>query len=475
MNNKLIFSMAAVGLLFISCLFFPGEGSLAGGFPDPEKIAYPALEIRLPRAEKIELQNGMTLFYLPDHELPLVSISALLRAGTMYDPPGKEGVAELTATVMVTGGTKKIKSVEMDQRLDQLAATPSLSMFLDHGSVHFSFFKQDIAESLDLFAQILKEPAFEQERFELGLSLKKADLLRIADNPQRLAFREFNRLLYPDDPRGRYATAASLHNISRKDLVEYHEKYFFPSNILVTVSGDITREETLRLIGHYLGSWKDARSAIPLLAPPQASAKGVFVMKKELPQSVVVTGELTISKNHPDYYAFLVLDFIAGSGGFPSRIFTAVRNKEGLAYSAGSFYRARGDYGVFGTYAFTKTSSTYDALTLIQSILLDISTAGISNSELDWAKKSILNSFIFSFEHPSQIAEQQMIHAFDRLPGDYLLLYRDRINAVTVDDVKRVAKQYLQENKRLTVILGNADQFGKRPDHMTDPVFLSTP
>ncbi len=473
MKNKTV-SLLAVGLTtLLFCLWMSCASFAVEPLPDPDKIKYPDLEFHLPHAERIVLDNGMILFYLPDHELPLVTVSALVRTGSLYDPPGKEGAAELTASLMTTGGTSKLKSTEMDQRLDFLAATPSISMSLDFASVHFSFFKTDLDECFDLLSQIMKEPAFEKDRFDLSLSLKKADLQRIADNPQRLAFREFNRLLYPDDPRGRYATIASLQNISREDLVVFHRKYFSPSNILITVCGDVSKEEAIKKIGQYFGNWKDTRSTLSTLPPPIRARQGVFFIRKELTQSVVVSGEFTISKKDPDFYSFIVLDFIVGSGGFPSRIFTAVRNHEGLAYSAGSFYRARSNYGVFGTYAFTKTSSTFQSLNLMNNILRDVTTHSVSAAELDWAKKSILNSFIFSFEQPSQIAEQQMSHTYDQLPDDYLPHYRERINAVNIDDIKRVASRYLNENKRLTVILGDADHFGILPEHFGQPVFIT--
>jgi zinc protease len=473
MKNK-IFSSFLTGLAsFLLCLWIASDLSALEPFGDPDKIEYPGLEFRIPRAERIVLENGIILFYLPDHELPMVSIAALVRTGAINDPPGKEGVAELTASVMVTGGTSKVKSTDMDKRLDFLAATPSVSMSIDFASIHFSFFKTDLDECLNLLSQILKEPAFEKERLDLALSLKNADLRRISDNPQRLAFREFNRLLYQDDPRGRYATLDSLLHITREDLVVFHKNFFFPSNMLMTVCGDISKEEAIKKINQYLGDWKDSRSLFPLPPPPQKTGHGFFFVRKERPQSVVVNGELAPGKKDPDYYAFLILDFIAGSGGFPSRIFTAVRNNEGLAYSAGSFYRARSNYGVFGTYAFTKTSSTFQSLDLMNTILRDLSTRPISTAELDWAKKSILNSFIFSFEQPSQIAEQQMSHAYDQLPDDYLVQYREHINAVTIDDIRRVASRNLNESKRLTLISGDTDHFGKMPDKFAKPVFIS--
>ncbi|MBP7342203.1 MAG: insulinase family protein [Deltaproteobacteria bacterium] len=473
MNNRHYLCFFVSLLFFASCFGIASEARAPRTLLPPDRLQYPALEFRLPAAERIELQNGMVLFFLANRELPLVSLSVLVRTGSAYDPPGKEGVAELTAYLLRTGGTKKTESAGMDERFDFLGVSPSVSMGLDSASVHFTFPKSDLDSCLDLLSQMLQEPAFEEQKLQIALSQKREELRRIADNPQKLAFREFNRLLYPDDPRGRYATVASLENVSRDDLASFHRKYFFPANMMIALSGDISRDDAVKTIERYFGIRENPRSAAAVLPPPSKSAGGPYFIRKPLSQSVVVSGELSVGKKDPDYHAFAVLDFIIGSGGFPSRIFTAVRNNEGLAYSAGSFYRARGNYGVFGTYAFTKTSSTLQAFLLIRSILKDVAAGAVSQADLDWAKKSVLNGFIFSFEEPAQIAAQQMTVEFEDLPRDYLSAYRRRIETVTLNDLKRVAAKYLDEKKRLTVILGDVEQFGKWPDAWEGPVFLN--
>ncbi|MRR15755.1 MAG: insulinase family protein [Deltaproteobacteria bacterium] len=460
-------------LLYLVCAVLAFETFASDRFPRPEQLKYPRLEFKLPQAERIPLKNGALLFFLRDDELPLVSISALVRTGSMYDPQGKEGVAELTAYLMRTGGTEKLSSAEIDDRLDFLAAAPSIAMALESASINFSFLKDDLDACLDLLAQMIKEPAFEEDKLQLALSLKREELRRITDNPQKLAFREFNRLLYPDDPRGRYPTFASLQNIRRDDLVSFQRKYFTASNMIFAVSGNISRQDAVNKMEQYFSDWGTALPALAIAPPPKRSDSGLFIIRKQIPQSTAVSGEFTLSKNDPDFYAFTILDFIIGSGGFSSRIFSAIRNNEGLAYSAGSFYRARANYGVFGTYAMTKTESTIQAIQLINDILQDVAGGSVSLSELDSAKRSILNSFIFSFVQPSQIASQQMSIAFEKLPDDFLSGYRKRIEAVTREDLKRVAARALNEKKRMTVIVGDVDRFGKIPERWGQPVYLS--
>jgi len=293
----------------------------------------------------------------------------------------------------------------------------------------------------------------------LARQLKNEELRRLKDDPQSLAFREFNRLIYRGGPRGRFPSYKSLANIERDDLVKFHSRFFRPDNIMFAVSGDITKEQAVDKFRRYFGPWKANVISIDVPSPPQKSNAGVYYIDKEIAQSTIISGQFAASKNDPDFYAFTVLDFIAGSGGFPSRIFSVVRNNEGLAYSAGSFYRPKPAYGVFGTYAFTKTSSTLKTLSLLNSVLDNIQSGTITDKEIDWAKKSIDNGFIFSFVTPEQIAWQQMNLEYEKLPADFLLNYRNKIKNVTMKDLNKVAVKYLNTTNNVVLILGDSKKF----------------
>ncbi|HQL00413.1 MAG TPA: pitrilysin family protein [Smithellaceae bacterium] len=468
-STKTIF-LLVTALMLAACSW---PKALSRTQASPDALVYPPLELKIVEPERIALKNGMALFYLEDRELPLVNLSILVRTGSLFDPEGKEGTADLTAYLLRTGGTEKIASDKLDKLLANLATAPAFSMSLDSASVSFSFLKDDREICFDLLSQMLFAPAFENNKCSLAISLKLEELRRVADNPQRLAFREFNRLLYPDDPRGRYATEASLKKISRDDLVDFHKTFFTPGNMMIALTGDLSREEAVRLVEKYFPRSQQNIKPVAPAPPPVKSGRGVYLVQKTLSQSTVVSGEFVASKSDPDFYAFTVLDFIVGSGGFPSRIFSAVRNNEGLAYSAGSFYRARPDYGVFGTYAFTKTETTLKAIDLIDAILLDVINGSVTQDELAWAKTSILNSFIFSFESPHQIAGRQMLLAYEGMPSDYMKTYRENIHAVTLGDVERVARKYLKNGNRLVLILGDTDRLDPLPDSWGKPIRLS--
>ncbi len=454
-----IFAILLLNIFIISGGALPAAAASSSQLPSPDKINYPPLQFNLPQTQRVVLENGIVLYILEDHELPLIHVKALIRTGTMYDPEGKEGVGELTTYVMRTGGTAKLNSAEVDSRFDFMAASAAISMSMESAQVNFSVLNKDIDQGLDLLAQILIQPAFEQNKFELAKQLKNEELRRLKDEPQSLAFREFNRLIYSGDPRGRFPSHKSLANIERDDLIEFHGRFFQPDNIMFAVSGDITKEEAVNKFRRYFGDWKATGSPADVPSPPQKSNAGVYYIDKEIAQSTIISGQFAASKNDPDFYAFTVLDFIIGSGGFPSRIFSVVRNNAGLAYSAGSFYRPKPAYGVFGTYAFTKTSSTLKTLSLLDSVLENIQFNTITENEINWAKKSIKNGFIFSFVTPEQIVWQQMNIEYEKLPANFLLDYRNKIENVTLEDLNKISVKYLDKTKDVVLILGDSKKF----------------
>lgn len=428
-------------------------------FPFPEEIPSDALRFELPQVNKIVLNNGITLYILENHDLPVVHINGLIKTGSVNDPPGKEGTAELTAYVMRTGGTEKYSSGQVDDQLDGMAATIALSVSKESVQVTCSALSEDIEKGIELLSQMMIRPVFEQGQVDLARQLKEEEVRRIKDNPQKLAFREFLRLVYDGNDRGRFVSQNSLKKISRQDLIDFHRTFFHPRNILFAVSGDISEERAKDLIQRYFGGWVSNEKPTQFQPPPKTPREGVFIVHKDIPQSTIVAGQLAPSKKDGDYHAFTVLDFIVGSGGFPSKIQSLVRNDEGLAYSAGSFYQANASVGVFGAYAFTKTSSTLRVLDLMNSVTDNIGKT-ITEKDLAWAKKSINNGFIFSFTTPQDIVWQIMSVEYENLPPDFLLNFRETIENVTLADLNKTARKYFLTPKTV-LILGDSKTFLK--------------
>ncbi|MDO9515086.1 MAG: insulinase family protein, partial [Syntrophales bacterium] len=184
-------------LLFSSC------ACQAATLVNPDDITYAPLRFEPPKTQRVELENGIILYVLEDHELPLVNISAVVRMGSFYDPPGKEGLAELTGTVMRTGGTRSMTGDRIDEDLDSIAGIITVSVETQSCTLSLSVLEEDLDRGLEIFSDILINPAFAEEKITLAKALETEALRRIRDNPQKTAFREFRRLIYRGDPRGR--------------------------------------------------------------------------------------------------------------------------------------------------------------------------------------------------------------------------------------------------------------------------------
>jgi predicted Zn-dependent peptidase len=389
--------------------------------------------------------------------------------GSDNDPQNEAGLAELTGRAVRVGGITGMSGASVDEALEKIAADLSVSVNQDYTAIHLSVLGKDLESGLALLAKIIMQPAFEEARIRLEKDLKAEDLRRITDDPQRLCFREFRRLFYSGDPRGNLPTLSSVSSIQRNDIIDFYRTFFFPKNTMIAVTGDISSLEAAGAIRRHLGSWGMNRTPPVVLPAPKAPRGGLFFIKKDVPQAIIISGRLAPAKAQADSYAFEVLDFIIGSGGFRSRIFHEVRSNRGLAYSTGSFYNPKQTYGLFATYAFTKAESTLEVITLMQSILDGVSKNPAKTDELQFAKDSISGSFIFSFSTADQVTSQRLMVEFNGLPGDYLETYRDRIETVTVEDLRRVNGRYLSKQEGvLTLILGPESAYQDIREHFGD-------
>jgi len=426
---------------------------------DPSSMTISPLAFEVPKAERVTLENGIILYIMEDHELPLVSVSSVIRTGSIYDPEGLEGLAGITGGVMRTGGTVRMSADEVDEALDFMAADLSVSIGRESGTAHLSVLKDNLDQGIRILSDILIRPSCERDKLETAKGIAIENLRRMYDNPQQYAFREFTQFLYKGDPRGRLSSEETVRRITREDILRFYRRFFYPENIMISVTGDVTKEGAITIINRYFGGWNNEGETVKISSPSLEEDDSLYYIYKNIPQSVIVAGRPAPGKKSDDYHAFELLDFIAGSGGFQSRIFSEVRNKLGLAYSAGSFYSTRTDFGIFGFYAMTDSSSTVKTLMAINEILDDIRVNGISDKELHLAKDALVKSFIFSFETPAEVAIQQMMLEYEGLSFEYLESYRQRIESVSKEDVARVAKKYLSVKPSALLVLGNESNF----------------
>jgi predicted Zn-dependent peptidase len=341
----------------------------------------------------------------------------------------------------------------------------------DSGSVTMTSLTKNLPRTLQLFSDVLFRPRFDEQRFEIARRQALEAIRRQNDDPKELGDRELHRALYAGHPLGQIPTAATLQAISRNDLLDFQQRFVRPDNLIVTVAGDFERSQIIDLLNRAIGS---VRSSGPLALPtiPAVATNdtpAVLYAAKQLNQSVIRLGHLGITKDDPDLYAVRVLDFILG-GSFTSRLMMEIRTNRGLAYNVGSrFDVGRRFTGSFIAETETRADATLKVIDLMTGIISGIRTELVSEQELKLAKESIINSFLFGFTSPASIVLQQARLEFYGYQPDYLDRYRERIAAVTREDLLKAARAHLRPETFKLVVVGDATSFD-RPLSSIGPV-----
>lgn len=422
----------------------------APGLPDWE----------IPRAERHVLDNGMVVFLMEDHELPLIEVSARIRAGSRLDPPAKVGLADTVGTVLRTGGAGSRTGDEIDEFLESRGASVETGMEVAYGTASLSCLQEDFDEVLEIFSDVLREPRFEPDRIELAKVQARTAISRRNDDPSSIVRREFNKLIYgPDSAYARHAEYATVDAISRDDLITYHGRYYKPNNVVLGVVGDFDGQKMLAKLRRTFGSWKKGTLEVPEeFLYRSAPNPGVFqIDKPDINQSSVRIGHLGITYDHPDYHASQVLNQLFGIG-FSSRIVQEIRSNRGLAYSVGSALVPGYDHpGYFVMVLQTKTGSTVEAIEALFSEIDRLFAEPPTEEELSQAKNGILNSFVFNFDDESEVMDRYLTYEYYGYPLDFLETFQRKVQDVTVDDVLRVAREHIHPERATVLVVGRIE------------------
>lgn len=417
-------------------------------------------EITLPEYETFKLENGLKVYLIEDHEFPLVEGRAIFRTGSRLEPVEKVGLASLTGNLMRSGGTQQHSPDELNQILEQRAASVETGIGTASGSAKFDCLTGDLDTVFNLFAEVIKTPAFAEEKYALAKQQIKGSIARRNDDPSEIADREFKKVLYGEkSPYARTVEYETLNNISREDVIEFYQSYIRPEEMLLGIVGDFDATEMRDRVEKAFGAWQ-VSTLKPNYDVPSATQKrtdGVyFVQQPQLSQSYVELGHLGGTLDNPDYPALQVLNgALNGLGGI---LFNDLRSRQGLAYSVYGVWSARYDYpGYFIAGGQTRSEAT---VPLIQSLLEEIKKVqenSLSESELRYAKESILNSFIFNFQQPSQTLSRLMRYDYYDYPTDFIFQFQEGVKETTREDVQRVAKIYLKPEKMVKLVVGNSE------------------
>ncbi len=455
---------------------------LAGGLaaaqtpslPSLDQLQFPPLpEVRIPEVAVYTLPNGMKLYLLENHELPLVGGFALIRTGNLFDPRDKIGLAGITGEVLRTGGTKDKTGDEIDEQLENIAASVESGIGETSGSVSFNCLKENADEVLGVFKELLTAPEFRPDKIELAKTRLRTLIARRNDDADSIAGREFAELVYgKDTPYGWRMEYEHLERIERQDLIEFHKRYFFPANIILAVQGDFDTAEMRAKLEKLFADWTAEQPAVPRFPPVVAKpVPGIFLATKEdVTQTFIRLGHLGGMLKDKDYPALEVMGDILG-GGFSSRLFQKVRTQLGYAYRVSADWSPNYNHpGVFRVAASTRSETTTDTIEVMLKEIERLRREPVTEQELKTAKDTVLNSFVFNFDSAGKTLNRLVTYEYHGYPKDFIFQYQKAVREVTAADVLRVARQYLHPENLTIVAVGKPSAFGRPLAELKMPV-----
>ena len=475
-----------LGLTTFGLLWAPGWRSAAIATPAKHytDLEFPPLaEIQFPDYERYELDNGIVVYLMEDHELPLVTGSATFRTGNRLDPSDKVGLSAIMGDTLRMGGTETYPPTVLNQRLEQRAASVETGVDITSGSASFDALTEDLDEVFALFADVIRYPAFDPDQVDLVKTQYQGSIARRNDSPNDIASREFRKLIYGgDSPYARTIEYTTLNNISRDDLLAFYRASLQPNNMILGIVGDFDSTFMKARVKKYFGDWQvdNTRQMTTKLPDVSQANTGIFFIDQpQLSQSYIQIGHLGGQRDDPDYFALSVLNEVLN--GFGGRLFNQIRSRQGLAYLVYAFWAARYDYP--GTFIGGGQTASETTVPFIRSFLAEIDqvrTTPITREELDRAKDSVLNSFVFNFQRPVQTLSRLIRYEYYNYPSDFVFRFQRGVEATTIEDVLRAAQTHLKPDQLTTLVVGNAAEIDPPLKSLSDdlevtPVDITIP
>ena len=426
------------------------------GAPRPEPR--PPRPYHFPRFERRTLGNGLKLVVASVHKLPVVTVAAVVRAGASCDAEGRDGLAALTARAL-TEGTASLDAVAFTRTVERLGTAVDAGADWDAALVSMTALTDKLRDAFRLFADVLVNPAFPEREVERLKQERIAEILQMRTEPRGLADEMFARFVYA--PGSRYASSdggdeRSIAALGRDDVRRFHAERYVPGATTLIVAGDVTADEAERLATEALGGWSGAAPGASSVddAPAARERRVHLVTKADAPQSELRVGHVGVPRTTPDYFAIVVMNAILG-GLFNSRVNMNLREEHAYTYGAGSGFDWRLGAGPFDVSSAVASDVTAAALTEILKEIDRMRAEPVSASELSLATSYLDGVFPIRYETTAAIASALANLTIYRLPEDYFDTYRDRIRAVTADDVLRAARTYVRPDELQLVVVGN--------------------
>jgi zinc protease len=419
------------------------------------------LKVNLPKAHEATLANGLRVVVLESHKVPTFNMQMVVLSGGLADNPDYRGLASFTAA-MLRDGTSKRSSKDVAEQIDALGGTLASASGLSSltSTVTTSGLIENLDQTLDIFADVVRNPVFPAGEVEKYKARTMAQLQFQRSIPQFLAQEQFSKAIYGDHPASLIsAPLSSIKKISSKDLVDFHSTYYRPNNSILAIVGDVSLKEVLPKIERAFGDWQKAE--VPAMtippAPPQAASRIFLIDRPGSVQTVLQLGNLGIERTNSDYFSLLLADRILG-GGPAARLFLNLREDKGYTYGAYSNFGGSKFRGTWMSSSEVRTDVTEGAMKEFMYELKRLRDEPVSTAELENAKRAIIGSFALSLEQPQSLLQNIIQQKIYDLPADYWDTYPQKVAAVTAADVQGVAQKYVDLGHLQIVAVGDASK-----------------
>lgn len=395
--------------------------------------------------------NGARVYFVAAPSLPMLDVQVDFAAGSMFDPPGKAGLAALTRGILDLG-TQQRDETAISEQLADIGAALGGGADTDRASVSLRTLidADKLPAALNILRDVLQQPRFDAAILEREKTRTIAGLKEAMTRPDSIAGKAFWEAMYPDHPYGRQATPESVANLNRTDLLEFHRRLYTAGNASISLVGQLNRQQAEKIA-------EDLSTALPAGTPPSLPAAPVAApaTTKALPhpasQAHISLGLPAIECGHPDFFPLMVGNYTLGGGGFVSRLVKEVRDKRGFAYSVYSYFAPLRHAGPFQIGLQTQRNQAGEAIKVVRQVLDDFIANGPSPDELTAAKANLSGSFPLRLDSNAKLLANIAVIGFYGLPLDYLDHYQAKVEAVTVDEIKRAFSRHVRTDKLMTV------------------------
>jgi zinc protease len=410
--------------------------------------------------------NGMTVLIVDQPSLPILTVNVLVKAGAAFDPDTKAGLASMVAQ-MLEEGTKTRSASRIAQEIEFIGAQISTAAGDDFATVSLRVLKKDADLGFTLLADLLMNPAFAEQDVARVRSLILGELKGEQDEPGIVAEKAFNEIVFQGHPYRRPAngTETTVARIAQSDLVKFHEQFYRPNHTILAIVGDLREAEALQFIHKHFGTWtKKERVASTFSSPVPLQQPVLKLIDKDLTQANIIVGHVGIDRKNPDFYAVSVMNYILGGGGFSSRLVNRIRDEQGLAYSVHSGFEAGVMPGPFSVRLQTRNGTANQAIAGVLAELKRIRTEPVSDQDLADAKAYLVGSFPLRLDTAGKLAGLLTLVELHGLGLSYFQDYPKAINAVTKEDVLRVAQTYLNPEAYALVVVAKQAEAKINPE-----------